>query len=504
MVPRSESLTRRGLAPLGLILLFVLTRIGVALAGVRFDLSGLTGRVDYFQLLDVHDLRHHLVQSLWNLQSQPPLFNLWSGLLIRLPSGLIGPTMTVMSWAFGVALLLSCFYLCLALKIHRYGAIAITTIVILDPANLLYANWYFDTYPTAVLMTFSALAIARYIGTRSRLWGASFFCSVTLVVLFNSSFQWFWVVLVAAPVVWFLRAMWRTVLLLAVLPMLVVIGWYAKNAVLFGTYSTSSWLGMNVARITTAITGPPTLPRLIASGRLTPLAAVQPFLPLRSYHGQYSAHAATGVAVLDAPVKHDGAPNFNNINYIAVSSQFLKNDLAFVRAEPLQYAHSLQYSTRLFFFPTDRYFFLWPNASHLTSYADTYDFLVGWQMHPSNFAITITPKGGTDVIAPRGSWGPQHWSQVSLLAVAAFGMLGFLGPIAIWLRRRDHAVAAALFFIWSSSAYIFLLTSLMELGENMRFRYALGPLPLVGAVAVVCALIPRLNAARGSDALSAP
>ena len=150
--------------------------------------------------------------------------------------------------------------------------------------------------------------------------------------MFNSSFQWMWLVVVALPACWLLRTRWRSVVVVAVVPLLIVVGWYVKNAVMFQSYSTSSWLGMNVAKVTTSSAAPSELHRLIHNGVLTPLAAHQPFEPLRNYDGLFKPHAGTGVPVLDRPTKMDGAPNFNNVNYITISSDFLHNDLAYIHA----------------------------------------------------------------------------------------------------------------------------------------------------------------------------
>jgi hypothetical protein len=38
---------------------------------------------------------------------------------------------------------------------------------------------------------------------------------------------------------------------------------------------------------------------------------------------------------------------------------------------------------------------------------------------------------------------------------------------------------------------VFVVANVSDLGENMRFRYDLGPLPLVAAAAVVVALVRR-------------
>ncbi len=56
---------------------------------MRFDGSFLDGTraTDMWQLLDVRLLKDHLIQSVWYLNSQPPLFNLYAGLVLHLPAG---------------------------------------------------------------------------------------------------------------------------------------------------------------------------------------------------------------------------------------------------------------------------------------------------------------------------------------------------------------------------------------------------------------------------------
>ena len=72
---------------------------------------------------------------------------------------------------------------------------------------------------------------------------------------------------------------------------------------------------------------------------------------------------------------------------------------------------------------------------------------------------------------------------MSLSAVAIYALVLLVSPFVAWRRRRRSSYAAALAFIWISSAYVFVVANVSDLGENMRFRYDLGPLPLVAAAA---------------------
>ena len=194
--------------------------------------------------------------------------------------------------------------------------------------------------------------------------------------------------------------------------------------------------------------------------------------------------------MLDLPTKRNGVPNYNAASYIPISSQYLHDDLAYVNHDPVGYARGVSSAVRLFFFPSDRYVFLWPQARHLSAYQNAYDTVIDGDIRPNDFAL-VTP--GDKATAPRhdrGS-GPQSWDQISLTAALAFFVLIALGPVAAWRSRTDRRWLVTMGFIWMTSAYVLVVTSLADLGENLRFRYDLGPLPLLGAAATVYALARR-------------
>jgi hypothetical protein len=275
-----------------------------------------------------------------------------------------------------------------------------------------------------------------------------------------------------------------------VAPLLLVSIWYGKNEVLFHTATTSSWLGMNLARITTEQAPPSQLKALIAAKTLSPQAATFPFLPLRAYGHKFTSHRSTGVAVLDQRNKSDGVPNFNNINYIAISNQFLHDDVRYIEAEPGSYARNVLKAAELFFVPPEQYEFLEPDASHMSWYLRTFDRFVKWQPQSTNVeTITFDAYGGR---VP----GP---GQLSLAAILAFVVIVFVAPFLAWRRRRDLPFAFALGFIWVSTVYVFTLTTLVELGENERFRFDLGPLPFVAATAGLVALLSRTSRSTPHD-----
>ena len=147
---------------------FAVSRLVAAAAGVRFDDSVLRGTrlTDKWQLLDVHLLRTDLIESVWHLNSQPPLYNLYGGLLLWLPTGLRHPFETACGLALGLVIVLCTYHLLLELTVPRGVALGVTLVgVVASPAYLLYENWLDYAEPTAALGTFAAWCLVRYLRT---------------------------------------------------------------------------------------------------------------------------------------------------------------------------------------------------------------------------------------------------------------------------------------------------------------------------------------------------
>lgn len=473
-----RTLTGERVALYWLVALFAVSRAVTLAIGVR-PRESLLLIDEKWQVLDPHLLDTQLVSSLFYLHVQPPLFNLGVAVLNRVPGGAVLGLSVVVGLVLGLVLVLSTFGLMVELRIPTGLAFAGAALLALGPSTLLYENWLFYTYPTAALVSLGAFSCARFLRTSSRPWGALCFTCVAAVVLLNSTFQWPWLVVLVAVVLIGSRRAARSVLLLAALPVLLVAGWYLKNAILFSSYTTSSWFGLNFAR-TTLLTAPPgEVQHLVSTGKLTPIALVPPFEAVTAYGSVGRERTPSGHLALDEVMKRGGlGPNLNNRAVIAVSNQMLHDDLAFVRADPASYEHSVENALRLWFVPSDQYIWLAHNRAVLGSYATGFDRVVDLQPR------SVPPAGA------------EHWSQLSYRAVLTYLIALFGAPVLIVRRRRERAYAMTLAFIWCTTAYAFVLTSLIEFGENNRFRYDLGALPTVLAFSVVVEVVRVLAVQR--------
>ena len=467
---------------------FALSRVAFYLAGIRFDGSVLDGTktTDMYQLVDVHLLRGQLLTSVWHLESQPPLFNLFSGLILKLPHRLQLPAETASFLVLGLVLVLATFLLLEELGVPRWIAVAATVVlVVVAPSFVLFENWLNYAYPTAALLTLSVLLLLRYLRRRRWGYGLAFFAAVSAVVLLNSTYQIEWLVVVVALAVVVAWRHWRHVMMVAAIPVLVVGAWYVKDAAMFGTTSTSSWLGMNLARDVLYKAPPSQITALERAGTLTPLASLPPFQGPGTYVPRFVKPGHTGTPALDQLYKDDGSPNFNNPLYASLSSQYLRDDLAFIAAHPGEYATDVNISVRNWFTATDQNFTPVANWHLIKGYTQIYDRSVEWQPRIAPAVAFVAFFGHK----------PPALGTLSYQAVLMYGLTLIGLPVIAWRRRRDDAaLAGTLAFLWFTVGYAFVVTSLIEVGENERFRFELGTLPVVGGIVVLVTLCRALSA----------
>jgi hypothetical protein len=461
---------------------FALSRAIAAAAGVRFDDSVLKGTflTDKWQLLDVGLLKHDLVASVWHLNSQPPLFNLYAGVLEKVPTGLQRPLEVASALALGLVIVLCTYGLLVELRVPPVAAMVVTLVgVVASPAYLLFENWLDYAYPTAALGVFAAWCLIRYLRS-GRVWpGLGFFGAYAAIILLNSTYQVEWMVVALVIVIVVLRRQWRRVLAVAAIPLMVVLVWCVKNAVLFGTTTTSSWLGMNVARLVLFKAPPSVVAKLEHQGTLTPLASVPAFGGPKTYVPRFVRPTPSSVAALGPLYKKDGATNFNNPIYISVSSQYLHDDLAYIMARPSEYVGDVNSSVQVWLVPSDQNFANSLNWPHVHTYASLYDKAVEWQP-------VVDPGAANVVFAKTAS--PLSWLSLQAIAIYVLTLIG--APILLWRRRRvDGAFAGTMAVLWWTTVYAFVASSLIEIGENERFRFELGPVPLVLATVVATAVV---------------
>ena len=441
--------------------------------GVRFDASPL----DYFiQYIDPQLLRCRLLESVYYLHCQPPLFNLFLGLVLKaFPEGYVAAFHCIYV-LFGLVLAVSLFSLAVRLKLSCGLSAAMTILFMVSPACILYENWLFYTYPLAMLLTLAALMLHRFLSQGGRVDGLAFFLLLSSLVLTRSLFHLIGFVFVWGLLLFVSRVPWKRVMAVGSVPFLLVFALYLKNFCVFGTPATSSWLGMNLCRMTVLMVPEKERISLVNQGRLSRCALIYPFSKISDYRGLLPEIPKTGVPVLDNELKSNGHPNRNHIAYIQVSRLYLRDALFVLKANPRAYLRGCVDAVHAFFMPSCDYHFLDKNERFIRPLDRLYDLLVYGRVLP-HMDRDASYEGMS-----RSRLYLLRFLKTGVLLIAAYAMAFLYGlrvaRKAFSKEPFESAYALTVLFMWLTILYVAVVGNALENGENNRFRFMIDPYAL--------------------------
>ena len=481
-----EQAGRRRLGAAVVVAVFVASRLALAASGVEFDARPVQ---DSFALVDVDLLRDELVSTIANLHTQPPLFNLAVGLGLQLGPDLALHAFHLAFLGLGLVLSLGVYLALVRLGAGIPTAALATSALVCSPSVFLYESWFHYDYPVAVLLVLAVVALQRYAGRRRPLDAALFLGLLAAVALTRSMFHLAWLVAWAvALAVGARRARPRArmaVAAAAVVSVAAVAGAYANSLRVSGEFASSTTLGISVAKITTFQLDDDVRRQLVAEGALSPYALVYPASPLPEYRHLLDPHPPTGLAVLDEPTKQGAEPttpfrtNFNNLDYVELSDRYLADAVRTVRLRPQAYARGVVTAVRTFFRPPSAFFGLAGNRAEVDVVDRAYNLVLLDLTATDEQPVARTPGGGDRFAPPPG--GPT-WLVVGAYSVALGG-----GAAEVLTRLRRRRPVLVLAFLWSTVAYVTVVSNLLEVGENNRFRLYSDPLALLLVVALALA-----------------
>lgn len=430
---------------------FVVSRGAAYGAGVRFDAGTLE---DYWQFIDPVLLKTRLLESLFYLHSQPPLFNLLLGVVLKLAPDHFGAAMHAVYLVLGLILSLAMYLVLVRVGLGRWSSAIVAALLSATPAFLLYENWLFYEYPVVALLVLSAFALSEFLRRGTFLSASAFFVLLAWIIYVRSIFQIAWLLLVLGLLLAVRSDLRRTVLLASALPVLVVLLLIVKNALVFGVPTTSSWFGMNLAQVVYYSVPAADRRPYVERGELSRVSLIDPFSAPADYLPLVPAPRRTGVPVLDQFVKSEGSRNLNNKIMIDVSRDYFRDSLYLARVRPGAYARAVVDGGKLYLRPTK---VGGQNQSKLEAYEDLFNRVVLLQ---------------TPYLVDFG------WT---ILAAHLLALVYGLRLTYRLLRRRLVASVASitLAFVWLTVAYTTLIVTLAQIAENDRIRFLLDPLVVI-------------------------
>lgn len=351
---------------------FILTRIiAYTHFGIIFDAIPLPY---YWQYIAVPLLQDDLLRSLYYLHDQPPLFNLFLGIVVKIFGDHNAMPFKVAYLILGLAIALSLLAGLKRLGVSRIIRVTLTCLFISSPVLIEYENWLLYEYPVCCLLLLSVLWLHKFLESRRARDCFWFFMILALVIYTRGMLTLYWFLLAGALLIVFHWQERKQILRAGALPLALILMLYLKNLAVFGTFSTSiSQVGSNLA---ITITG--TVPRIANMLRqqnlISGLYTIDQYQPLSDYAPYGIIPKQTGIPILDYPLKSGHWINAHHLAYLEIGEIDYRDALyVFRQYWPRILAIRIPITFKRYVYPADAcapYYFYnrQPNWQSLKSY----------------------------------------------------------------------------------------------------------------------------------------
>lgn len=427
------------------------------------------------QYLDPVLLRNDLLNSLLYLHSQPPLFNLMLGVVLK-----ISPEPALSYWMVfttaGLLIPLLLYNTLLSVGLGVGAALAVTLLFMFNPTLILYENLLYYTHIETFFVMLSLCSLARWYSEKRATVLVMFWSALLCLGLIRSLYHpVFFAVLVPAfaGYVWLRCQSPRTAVRLLVSGMLIVIVPLAvlctKNYVLYGFFGTSSWDGISLWNKVNGYdeTELESLHQRGVVSRRAVEAGFEPFKAIDRYPGL--AQKARCHHPADCTLwKSTGKPNFNHSGYVLLSRELRADAISLIKHDPRRFVlyTAGAYSLTLWYSSDSVHALFQNNMEIVAPIEKIYRFI--W------FGFLGIHNRYSD---------PRVWLYagcVTALYLMLYGA-GLRMALACTPDRNGTAGLISLFCCVLHS-YTLIVSSLIEFGENNRFRYPVDGTLLVLAV----------------------
>ncbi len=424
-----------------------------------------------YHSLPLPDLRHNLWETFLYLHYQPPFFSVYGLALDALWPGSAQDAMYVLQVLFGLLMCLMSYAIIWHFSGNKTYAFCLGLLLAFNPAYLLFEALSLYSILSAFLILSAAFCLLQYQRLSLDRFLYLFIFCLNLLILTRSVYH----IALLIPALMLLSLVLQRnraqVLFGSLLICLLSFGWYGKNLLVNGSFSSSSSLGMslwNVSRSTYDVD------ELVALFKQDVLADRLPIW----YRHSLPPSAYPGYAPLDNGIPVLSGDNANNAVYLELQKLYLDSALRLIRHDPLRYIKGTIRAYGYYSCPSSTWDAFDKNIAaisashhalsvrllHMQAVAQQFGRLLGlsWDEYGvcSNlyFIMPMLVLGAPLYLAWRYRLGWEHWRR---------------------RLRRD----SVLVFIWGMVAYTAIVTSLLETFENARYKFMI-EIPLFIFIAV--------------------
>jgi hypothetical protein len=465
----------RSLGLVAVLVLGVLSRVLYRALGVRFSADPVSY---YIQFLDPELLRHDLLRSLFYMRDQPPGFNGFVGVVLKLFPVHYAEAFGVLYFLFGILFGVALYLLMTRLGVRPWLAALVTVLFVDSPITMLYENWLFYTFPLASMLCTSALFLHRWLDGRRFADALVFFSLLGTLVLWRNLFHPLWMLAVVVALLAFERAHRRQLALAAVGPVLVVCALLVKHVIVFhAIFQGRPIQQMNLAVLTSMRLPDAERARLIREHTLV-ISDVPITAGPNGFRRYVKTPPKTGIPVLDDEYKpKSGFPNWNSSIFVPVGELYGADARWALLHRPGVYFAAVGENLTRYQLPSDqsdpfntsRY----KNRLALQPLLTQWNRLLSWQARPNRIAVA-------------------HVIGFPLLLV--FALVAVIRSF-----RRDRAASLTLAFALYSTLWVSASTLLLSYGDHNRYRFKVSAFYCVFLALAVEQLLRRLRPGHKAD-----
>ena len=454
---------RDGRYGLVIVLVFILSRVIFTLKGGSFLATPLFFAKQY---LDPLLLENDLLRSLFYLHSQPPLFNFFLGVILKV-SPIPAISYEILFKTAGILIPLLFYGILTSLGINSLVALIATIFFMLNPTLILYENLLYYTHVEALFVLLSIFFLLHWSIKKRFIYLLLFWILLLCLGMIRSLFHPVFFLITAVILSLYLRRAGQGQRLakhffltsfIVLIPMSLLC---VKNVCLYGFFGTSSWEGMSMW-IKVNGYAPEKLEQFYRSGMISQKAVragLKTFQPINHFFEESDLRNIPCHHPADCNEwRSSGKPNYNHSGYVYLSKQLWKDAVSLILHNPALFAFYTAGSYNLM---------LWHSSDSVHAL-----FIDNMQIVERLEKLYRFLYFGFLGVESKRSTHYMWW--VRTIVISAI-FLFFYASTFINLFRKGNSIFLTLstvcLFCLLIHAYSLCTSSLIEFGENNRFRF---------------------------------
>lgn len=430
----------------------------------------------FWQSVPVDLLKTDLLHSIWYLHAQPPLYNLFLGVLVKLFSPYHLQILHAINILLGALLSGMLYIIIVQLLPNRLLAFGLAFVLAMNPSLFLFEAYILYSLICAFLVVLNIFCLYWHYTTKSTLALYCFIGSLNMLILTRSLYHVL-LLSVALTLILFLTnpSNRKRTLIIGSAICIIAFGWCIKNYFLYGFFGTSSWYGMGLWKIASHRYNADELKSLVNDGLLDPMVVEKEAFEEPSEYRPYGFDKSSNISALSRD-------NYNNVNIPDVSRVYGSNASRLIIQQPLRYVRSVYGAYLIFCKPSSQFKHLPLNAVKIKHHKAFYSVILQGRF--------LMSRGKID-----------HGSFLFFLLPIALAL--YTLQLFFRVRARESLGTfirndAIMFWCFILIVYTTFLSCSVEYGEQDRFKFDIEQIMWVFMPVVFLRCIAWLNRAKGN------